>query len=200
MKKQPTRIGPIDQSNLSNAQRRVFETIVRGPRGSVRGPLALWLHRPALADHAQALGRYCRYESALPAHLSELAILVTAHCWQSAYEWQAHEPLARQAGLSQAVIEAIAADRPPPFAHEDEAAVHGFARMLHMERRVDDTTYERALAAIGQDRLIDLVGILGYYGLISMTINAFEIAPLDLVSDDDGQSPPRAGIAPSSSS
>ena len=78
----------------------IHDRIASGPRGSVRGPLAFWLHRPELADKAQALGRYFWYETCLPPRLSDLAILTTAHIWDAAYEWQAHLQPARYAGFS----------------------------------------------------------------------------------------------------
>jgi 4-carboxymuconolactone decarboxylase len=169
------RLMPIDPDRMTPEQRRVHEAIAGGPRGSVPGPLAVWLHRPGLATQAQALGRYCRYETSLPTRLSELAILITGRIWGSEFEWYVHKPIALEAGVPAAVVEAIRTGAEPVFEHEDEAALHAFAVALHRERQVPDRVYERALAALGQDGVVDLVGLLGYYTLISMTINAFEV-------------------------
>jgi 4-carboxymuconolactone decarboxylase len=143
----------------------------------VRGPLAVWLHRPELAATAQALGRYCRYETTLPPRLSELAILVLGRTWSAEYEWWAHKPIAIKAGLAEAVADAIRDRRPPPFEREDEALVYEFMTTLHAERAIPDALYARATALLGTDGVIDLVGIAGYYTLISMTIKVFNLMP-----------------------
>ncbi len=172
------RIPDLDPSNLSTDQERVYQSIVSGPRGAVRGPLAVWLNRPQLADKAQQLGRYCRYDSSLPPRLSELAILVTARIWGATFEWQTHETPAREAGLPEAVITALANDVEPPFTADDESVVYRFARTLNLQRKVPDELYQEAENILGREALIDLVGVLGYYSLISMTINAFEVDSL----------------------
>ncbi|MBJ3778034.1 carboxymuconolactone decarboxylase family protein [Acuticoccus mangrovi] len=174
-----SRVVTLDPATLSDRQREVYEAIASGPRGGVRGPLAVWLERPELADHAQALGRYCRYDSSLPPRLSELAILVTARHWSAEYEWQAHKPHALKAGLSLAIVEAIRDGAEPPFEAEDEAATYAFATALLATKRVPEPVWTRAVAALGREGVVDLTGVLGYYGLISMTITAFEVPAPD---------------------
>jgi 4-carboxymuconolactone decarboxylase len=169
------RIPELDSLKFSYEQKRVHDAIASGPRGSVRGPLAVWLNRVNLADKAQQLGRYCRYDSSLTPRLSELAILVTARIWDASYEWQAHEQPARNAGLPENVIASLKNDEQPAFVADDESLVYRFARELHLQRKVSDGLYQEAEEILGRDALIDLVGLLGYYTLISMTINAFEI-------------------------
>ena len=170
-----TRIPALLPENMTDHQKQVYDTIVSGPRGAVRGPLAVWLNRPELAESAQALGRYCRFDSSLPPRLSELAILTTARFWSSQFEWTAHKPIALNAGLSPAVIEAIRTNQEPDFEHEDEAVVYAFSKMLHNKHHIDSTLYEQAIALLGEEAIVDLTGILGYYTLISMTINVFEV-------------------------
>ncbi len=170
-----TRFEPPKPETYSADQTPVAERIASGPRGGLRGPLAMWLHRPQMAEHAQALGAYCRYSSSLPARLSELAILITAVHWQADYEWAAHEPAAHKAGLSGAVIEALRKGHMPAFSNDDEAAVYHFATELLKNRAVADATFATAQEALGQEAVVDLVAVLGYYALISMTINAFDI-------------------------
>ena len=172
-----TRLHLVAPAEMSAEQRTVHDRIASGPRGGVRGPLALWLHRPELADKAQALGRYCRYETCLPPRLSELAILTTARIWDAAYEWQAHLQPAREAGLSEEVIVALGEDMTPTFGSPDEELVYSFNRELNLTRAVSDDLYARTLAVLGPDATVDLVGVLGYYSLISMTIKAFEVLP-----------------------
>jgi 4-carboxymuconolactone decarboxylase len=173
------RLPDLDPAQLTPAQKRVHDMIVAGPRGSVPGPLAVWLRRPDLAERAQALGQYCRYDSALPPRLSELAILLTARHWAADYEWWAHEKHARAAGLTDAVIEAVRSERKPDFAQNDEAVVYDIVTTLYRERKLPDALYQRGLEVLGEGRLVDLVGVLGYYALISMTIQAFDVRPPD---------------------
>ncbi len=174
-----SRIAPLDPDKLSLRQKEVFDAIASGPRGRVRGPLAVWLNRPELADRAQALGRYCRYDSCLPERLSELAILTTARVWNSEFEWAAHKPIALKAGVAPDIVEAIRTGKEPEFDRNDEAIVYRFSLMLHTRRKVSDAVYAEAIATLGEAAVVDLTGLLGYYTLISMTINVFELPPPD---------------------
>jgi 4-carboxymuconolactone decarboxylase len=148
------------------------------------------MHSPGLADRAQALGQYARYDSALPPDLSELAILVTARIWSSGFEWSHHAPIAATVGLPAEVIAAIGEARRPAFADPVQRAVFDASVEVHRDRRMSDATYEAALAALGLQGLIDLVGICGYYTLISMTINVFD------VPDDAGPTLPAIDLRP----
>lgn len=169
------RISDIDPATLSPEGRAVYDAIASGPRGLVQGPLRVWLNSPGLADKAQALGAFCRYGTSLPTRLSELAILVTGAHWQSGFEWHVHAPIGIEAGLDPAAVEAIRAGDAPNLSREDEVAVYGFASEMWRDRRVSQPSYARAVAALGQKAVVELAGILGYYGLISITINAFEV-------------------------
>ena len=171
------RLPAPDPASYSPRQREIHDAIASGPRGSVRGPLAIWLHRPELAARAQELGRYCRYDSALPPQLSELAILTMARHWGAEYEWAAHKPEALKAGLSSEVIEAIRTHAAPPYADAAERVVHAVARAVLETRELPDALYAEAVAILGEERLVDLVGVLGYYTLISMTLNVFRVPP-----------------------
>lgn len=165
----------LDDSDLKPDQQLVYDEIASGPRGGVRGPLRVWLQSPQLAARAQALGEFARYDSSLAPDLSELAILVTARIWGSNYEWGAHAPIASEAGLEPTVIEALAYGTRPEFKDEIQAAVFDFAVELHLDRRVSDATYAKATDLLGTKSVVDLVGICGYYTLISMTINVFDV-------------------------
>ena len=172
------RLPALDQAKMNNRQKEIYDDIVSGPRGKVRGPLAVWLYRAELADKAQQLGRYCRYDSSLSPRLSELAILTTARIWDAAFEWQAHVPDALAAGIDQAVVDALAADHGPDFSNDDEQLVYEFSRELNLTRGVSDALYTRAITILGEEGTVDLVGVLGYYSLISMTIKAFDVDPI----------------------
>lgn len=169
------RLPDLDLEQLSPEQRRVHDAILSGPRGVVQGPLKVWLNSPELADRAQALGAFCRYGTVLPPRLSELAIITTGAYWKAGFEWAVHAPIALKTGLDPDAVEAIRKGEQPTFANADEAAVHAFAHELLHNRKVSDETYRRAEKEIGARALVDLVGILGYYGLISLTIVAFEV-------------------------
>jgi 4-carboxymuconolactone decarboxylase len=169
------RLPDLVLEDLSPEQRRVHDAILSGPRGVVQGPLKVWLNSPELADRAQALGAFCRFGTVLPSRLSELAIITTGAYWKAGFEWAVHAPIALKTGLDPDAVEAIRKGEPPTFAKPDEAAVHAFASELLSNRKVSDATYRRAEKELGSRALVDLVGILGYYGLISMTIVAFEV-------------------------
>jgi 4-carboxymuconolactone decarboxylase len=169
------RLADIAEQELSPEQRRVYDAISAGPRGAVQGPLRVWLNSPDLADRAQALGAFCRFGTTLPPRLSELAIVTTGAYWKAGFEWAVHAPIAVKAGLDAGAVEAIRKGEQPTFARADEAAVHAFASELLHRRKVSDETYRRAEKEIGRRGVVELVGILGYYGLISMTIVVFEV-------------------------
>ena len=185
-----SRLQRLTPDTMTPEQRRVHDMIASGPRGRVEGPLLAWLQSPGLAERAQELGAFCRYGTRLSPRLSELAILVTAEHWRAQYEWYAHAPIAAKAGHTAENIEALRTGRQPSFKEEDERIVYDYARELLRNRFVSDATAARAHKAFGDGGVVDLVGILGYYGLISMTINAFQV-PLPA-----GEKNPFEGLPP----
>jgi 4-carboxymuconolactone decarboxylase len=170
------RITATPDSELTDEQKAIRDRIV-ATRGKARGPFLVWLQSPELADRAQNLGAFCRFGSSLPPRLSELAILVMGAHWKAAYEWNAHLEHARTAGVPESVIEAIRIGATPAFAMPDDEAVYTFATELLENRKVTDETYRYAVSILGQRSVVDLVGILGYYTLISMTCVAFDVDP-----------------------
>jgi 4-carboxymuconolactone decarboxylase len=169
------RLLDIVAEEFSLEQRRIYDSIMAGPRGVVPGPLRVWLNSPELADRAQALGAFCRYGTVLPARLSELAIITTGAYWKAGFEWAVHAPIALKAGLDPDVVEAIRTGGQPTFDRSDEAALHAFTHELLHNRKVSEASYRTAESELGSRALVDLVGIIGYYGLISITIVAFEV-------------------------
>jgi 4-carboxymuconolactone decarboxylase len=169
------RIKDIAKEDMNSEQRRIHDEIASGPRGKVQGPLKVWLHSASLADKAQKLGQFCRYESSLPTHLSELAILVTGRFWGAEFEWYAHKKIGLEAGLDPGLVEAIRTRQVPSFMTNAERIVYEFATQLHRDHRVGDATYAAAIAEFGETGVVDLVGVLGYYTLISMTLNTFHV-------------------------
>jgi 4-carboxymuconolactone decarboxylase len=174
-----SRLPDLRYDQMTAEQRRVHDEIAAGPRGRVEGPLEVWLHSPGLADPAQKLGAFARFGSSLPPELSELAILVTGRHWQANFEWYAHARLARAAGIPEPVIAAIRTGAEPELADPKARIVYAVARELLETRTLSDATYAKAEAALGREGLVDLVGILGYYTLVSMTLNAFDVPTPD---------------------
>lgn len=178
----------IDPQTLNERQRAVHDAILAGPRGVVEGPLRVWLLSPELADRAQALGAFCRYGTHLPAAISELVILVVGSYWRAGFEWHVHAPIAQRAGIDPAAIEAIRAGRVPDLSGAQQAA-YRFSRALLESHAVDDETYAAAVQGLGRQGIVELVGILGYYGLISMTIKAFAVPVPDGAPEPFGPGP-----------
>ena len=139
-----SRLPELDPEKFSAEQKKVHDAILAGPRGKVVGPLKVWLNNPGLAEHAQALGAYARFNSSLPPRLSELAICMTGAFWKANFEWFAHAPMAITAGIDPAAIEAIRTGATPKFTKSDEQAIYDFTRELLTTRRVSAATFERA--------------------------------------------------------
>jgi 4-carboxymuconolactone decarboxylase len=177
-KPSPPRLPAIPAERLTPAQQALVDSIRSGPRGEatqIRGPFAVFLHSPDYGQLAQQLGGYCRHKTRVPPRLSEFAILVTAKLWRAQYEWYAHVPHAERAGVTPQTIAALRAGRLPKSAPTDELAVYDFVRELYRRKRVGERTYARLHALLGDDGMVELVGILGYYGLVAMTLNAFRV-------------------------
>lgn len=169
------RLKPMEELALSPRQNEVLEAIKAGPRGSVRGPFPAWIRSPELADRGQKLGEFVRYNTSFEPRLAELAIIICARHWTAQYEWYAHARLAREGGLADAVIDAVARRERPSEMQDDEAAVYDFCTELHRDHGVSDTTYARALDLFGEVGVVDLIGISGYYTMVSMTLNTFQV-------------------------
>jgi 4-carboxymuconolactone decarboxylase len=179
-KRPAPRLALMDEAHMNEAQRALLKAIRSGPRGksiSPRGPFAVWLHAPEFGHLAQALGGHCRYRSGLPPRLSEFAILCTARLWRAQYEWFAHAPMAEKAGVSRKTIQDLRSGREPASAPKDERAIHAFVRDLYKTKRVSERAYKQVHAFLGDAAMVELVGILGYYALISMTLNVFRMMP-----------------------
>ncbi len=171
------RLPPIPTDEWTAEQRACAEEIIAGPRGAVISPFVPMLRSPEFCTHAQRLGEYLRYRSAIGLRLSELAILVTAKHWQQQVEWSIHAPIAMKAGIAPAVVDAIAAGQEPPLAAEDERVVYAFSRQSLQDRQVDDVTWARAQALFGEHGVVDLMGVVGYYTMLSVVMNGAHTPP-----------------------
>lgn len=177
MTQPPTeRLKPIPPQDWSAAQRAAAEDIIKGPRGALYGPFVPLLRSPELMGYAQRLGEYLRYRSAIGVRLSELAILVTAREWDQQVEWAIHAPIAQQVGVPPDVIDAIARRQRPRAMLVDEGVVYDFCMELHRARRVSDRVYADALALFGEQGVVDLMGVNGYYTFLAMVMNTAQTA------------------------
>jgi 4-carboxymuconolactone decarboxylase len=156
---------------MTAAQASAAEALVRGPRGALFGPFVAMLRSPEFLDRAQKLGEYLRYDSALPARLRELAILITARHFRQAYEWHVHAPAAAQAGLAATTIAELAAGRPPAALAPDESVVYEFCTELLTKHQVGDATYTGARKLLDERGIMDLCGVCGYYGMLALVMN-----------------------------
>jgi 4-carboxymuconolactone decarboxylase len=171
------RFPTLAPEQMTERQREVAEAIQSGPRKGLGGPFNAWLRSPELADRAQKIGEHLRFDSSVPKRLNEFAILITARWWDAKYEWAAHYPLAIQAGLKPDVAADLAAGKRPRGMADDEAAVYDFSTELRRDRRVSDKTFATVKALLGEQGVIDLIGVNGYYDLVSMTLNVAEVRP-----------------------
>jgi len=165
------RMPPIAPDRLTDAQKKAIEEFKAARSADISGPFVPLLRSPEVLTRARALSDYLRYRSALPPRLSEFVILMTARAWTQNYEWNAHEPLARRAGLNPAVIKAVAEGRRPEGMAEDEEILFTFCDELRRNQSVSDQTYARAVAKFGEQGVIDTIGLTGFYTMFALVLN-----------------------------
>lgn len=182
--KMHARISLPDPARLSAESRRIYESIL-ATRGDIAGPFLAWLHVPKLADPAEKLGAFCRYGTHLEPIESEMLILLVAKAFRCDGEWQIHAPIAARAGLDETAIADIRARRRPKLPSARLDTLCDFARQLLDAQRVDEQAFARAMRTFGAEVLVELVGLLGYYAFVAMTLNAFEMTP----GPDQGRGP-----------
>lgn len=168
------RLSPHSPEAMTPRQREIHDDIV-SRRGRLGGPFPAWLRNPELAECAQRLGAYCRYDSNLTPQMSELAILVVARHWSASVEWAIHAPIAAKAGVPAKAIAAIRECTVPQFDDRASQVIHAYAAELLTTGRVTDAQHARAVEVIGERRVVDLVGLIGYYSLVALTLNAFDM-------------------------
>jgi 4-carboxymuconolactone decarboxylase len=181
------RFEPLEWSDLDGAQRRMVANILDGPRTALGGPFNVMLRAPELGDLAQELGAYARFNSSLPDALREMAISMTAAHWQSEFEWNAHSNAARNFGLDSGIVDAIAAGRRPRSMDAEQTALYEFVDELLNEHRVSDDTFNAAVASFGERGVVDVIGTVGYYAMVSMFLNVDEYPLPDGVEPVWGQ-------------
>lgn len=170
------RFSTLTPETMTPEQRAVAEAIQSGPRGAgLRGPFNALLRSPELCDLVQRVGAYVRFKTSLPAALNEMAICMAGRKWTAQYEFYAHRRLALEAGLDAAILDAIAAGQRPAKLSEDEALVYDFAKDLLDSGQVSDAIYARVKDRFGERGVIDLIGAVGYYSMVSMVLNVARV-------------------------
>ena len=164
------RFKPLTYDQMTPEQKTMTDHVLAGARGSMAGPYNVLLRSPEMGDLAQQFGAHMRFHSSLPKKLNELAILMTAKFWNSSFEWYAHRKFGLEAGLSANLIDKIAIGQRPQL-DPDEEIIYNFCDELLNSRRVTDATFNHAKEKFGERGVVDLIGVLGYYHLVSMVLN-----------------------------
>jgi 4-carboxymuconolactone decarboxylase len=165
------RFKPLKYDEMTPAQKKMMDHLVSGERRGAGGPFNVLLRSPEMGDLAQEFGAQMRFHSSLPRKLNEMAIIITARHWTAQYEWNAHRTAAAQAGLKEPIIQAIAAGKRPESLDADETVVYNFATELLRTHEVGDATFKAVKDKFGEKGVVDLIGVMGYYQLVSMLLN-----------------------------
>ncbi|MDE2375791.1 carboxymuconolactone decarboxylase family protein [Bradyrhizobium sp.] len=168
------RLKLLSPGEMSEDQRRTYEESIASKRGRPPPPMMAWLNSPEMARHATRLGAVLRFDTIFPAKLSEIAILVTARHWTSHYEWYAHKRLALQGGMAPAIIDAIRDRRTPEFGDPTAKMIYDVAKSLHEGKGLSQGLYDEAVKVLTERGLVEVIGLCGYYTMVSMTLNTFE--------------------------
>jgi 4-carboxymuconolactone decarboxylase len=164
----------LARDEMSVEQKSVYDESIASKRGKPPEPMMAWLHSPEMAKHATRLGAFLRYDTSLTPALSELAILVTARHWTAHFEWYAHKKMALDGGLAPDIIEDIKQRRTPTFADPKARVIYDVARSLHEARGLSQPLHDEAKTLLGERGLVEVIGLCGYYTMVSMTLNTYE--------------------------
>jgi 4-carboxymuconolactone decarboxylase len=168
------RLKLLSPGEMNADQKQTYEEAIAGKRGAAPAPMMAWLNSPEMARHATRLGEQLRFNTIFPPKLSEIAILVTARHWTAHYEWWAHKRLALKGGIDPKIIDDIRDRRTPTFDDPKGQMIYDVAKSLHDGHGLSDTLYAEAVKVLGERGLVEVIGLCGYYTLVSMTLNTFE--------------------------
>jgi 4-carboxymuconolactone decarboxylase len=167
------RVEDLKPESLTAEQKAIHDRIAGTRGGTVRGPFAIWLRIPAIADTADRLGTTLR-RCSIEKRLFELMVLIVARHWSAQYEWFAHARHARDEGLAPEMIEAIRQRRTPTFTRDDERLIYDMVTEMNESRTLSQPTYDRVLAAMGLDKTIELITAIGFYTMVAIMLNGFD--------------------------
>jgi len=166
------RFKPLTVEQMTPEQKKLADLVMSGKiQGGTGGPFNVLLRSPVLGEAVVRYGEYVRFKTPLPIKLNELAVLVVTRYWTAQFPWYAHHRAAVQAGLNESIISAIAAGRRPASMAADEEAVYNFATELLKTSEVSDATFRAAKDRLGEAGVVELLGVMGYYGTVSMLVN-----------------------------
>ena len=185
----PERMPALSFDVMSAAQNVAAQELIDGPRGAVFGPFIPLLRSPELMSRLQKVGEYIRFNSVLETRINEFVMLIVARQWTQQFEWCMHYPLALKAGIELRVLEALAAGRRPADMAEDEAIAYDLCDELARMHGISDATYALAVTKFGEQGVIDMVGLVGYFSTVSMVMNVARTPPMS-----DTSSPPLASF------
>jgi 4-carboxymuconolactone decarboxylase len=168
------RLKLLSPDEMSADQRQTYDESISGKRGAPPPPMMAWLNSPEMARHATRLGEVMRFDTVFPARISEIAILVTARHWTAHYEWFAHKRLALKGGLDPKIIDDIRDRRTPQFDDPKAKLVYDVAKSLHEGHGIAKGLYDEAVEMVGERGIVEIIGLCGYYTMVSMTLNSFE--------------------------
>ena len=180
------RMPPIPKEQMTDAQKKAADELVAGPRGTLAGPFIPLLRSPELMSRLQKTGEYLRFYNSVGQKLTEFVILLTARRWTQQYEYDVHAPLALKAGVKPELVRAITEGRRPTGMAADEEAAYDFCTELHQNHSVSDATYARAISMFGEQGVVDMSGLVGYYTTLAMIMNVAR-TPIE-----GGKNPPLA--------
>jgi 4-carboxymuconolactone decarboxylase len=168
------RLKLLSPGEMNEDQKQTYDESIAGKRGAPPPPMMAWLNSPEMARHATRLGAVLRFDTIFPAKLSEIAILVTARHWTSHYEWYAHKRLALKGGLDPDIIDDIRDRRTPRFDDPKGQMIYDVSKSLHEGHSISRTLYDEAVKVLTEPGLVEIIGLCGYYTMVSMTLNTFE--------------------------
>ena len=167
------RMPPIPKDKMTEAQKKAFDEVTSGPRGAggAEGPFVPLLRSPEFMSVLQKTGEYVRFHNGIGPKLTEFVILLTARQWTQQYEYDVHQVNGLKAGVKQETISAITEGRRPTGMAADEEIVYDFCTELRQNQSVSDATYARAVSKFGEQGVIDMTGLVGYYTTLAMIMN-----------------------------
>jgi 4-carboxymuconolactone decarboxylase len=161
---------------LSAEQQAVAAEVLKQSSAGLGGPYGMLIKSPELLKRYLLMTDYLRQKTSLPRRLNEMAILLEARLWDAQYEWWAHEPLARKAGLPEAIISDIREGKRPASMQPDEAIVYDVVTELLNKRQLSDDTFGKARQILGEQQVVDLVAVAGFYVMVSAVVIAGRVA------------------------
>ncbi|HUZ66096.1 MAG TPA: carboxymuconolactone decarboxylase family protein [Beijerinckiaceae bacterium] len=171
------RLPPLTEASYSPAQKKAHQDFVATRKVGFSGPWHVLIRSPELLTHAQRMGEYLRYRCTIAGPLSELAVLLVAREWVQDFEFGVHKRHALEAGVAPQTIEDIRVGRRPTHLNEDGQIVADFVDETLRRKGVSDATWARAMERFGEQGCVDLCGLIGYYSLLAISMNAARVPP-----------------------